>query len=79
MHSPALSQMPQSTGWLSVISSSVCLRRARTGSESVLTRMPGVTGMLQAISIQPPPFGSSTSTTQMRQLPAIDSDGCQQK
>src|SRR5512137_2479381 len=59
---------------------SVSRRRSRTASESVSTRMPSVTGMLQAMSIQllPPP-SPSTSTTQMRQLPATDRCGCQQK
>ncbi len=76
MHSPALSQMPQSTGWLSVMNCIVALRCSRTRSESVSTRMPSVTGMLQAISTQ---FLPSSCTTQMRQLPATDSYGCQQK
>src|SRR5512137_835897 len=79
MHSPALSQMPQSTGWLSVMNCIVALRRAFTPSESVSTRMPSVTGMLQAISIQLSPSLPSTSTTQMRQLPAIERSLCQQK
>src|SRR5512134_178734 len=72
--------MPQSTGWFSRMNCSVSRRRARTASESVSTRMPSVTGMLQAISIQllPPP-SPSTSTTQIRQLPEIDRLGCQQK
>src|SRR5512143_479033 len=54
----------------------VALRCARTRSESVRTLSPSVAGMLQAISTQSLP---SCWTTQIRQLPAIDSDGCQQK
>ena len=68
--------MPQSTGWLSVISCMIDLRYAFTVSESVSTRRPSATGMLQAISTQLRP---STWTQQMRQLPATDSFGCQQK
>ncbi len=68
--------MPQSTGWLSVMNCSVALRLARTSSESVRTRSPSATGMLHAISTQ---FLPSCWTTQIRQLPAIDSDLCQQK
>ncbi len=48
------------------------LRYAFTASESVSTRKPSVTGMLQAISTQLRP---STWTQQMRQLPATDSSG----
>src|SRR5512143_4166921 len=79
MHSPALSQMPQSTGWFSRISCSVSLRRLRTDSVSVSTFMPSSIGMLQAISDHVPPLPSSTSTMHMRQLPATDRFGCQQK
>ena len=68
--------MPQSTGWLSVTSCMIDLRYAFTTSESVSTRRPSVTGMLQEISTQLRP---STCTQQMRQLPATDSCGCQQK
>ena len=75
MHSPALSQMPQSTGWLSVMNCRMALRCAFTSSESVKTFMPALTGMLQAMSSPRP----STSTRHMRQLPAIESCGCQQK
>ena len=58
----------------------VCLRCSRTDSESVSTRMPSDTGMLQAMSDQlSPPPSPSTSTTQTRQLPATDRCGCQQK
>src|SRR5262252_8048771 len=72
--------MPQSTGWLSVISCSICLRRVRTRGESVSTRMPLATGMLQAMSSQPCAVPSpSTSTMQMRQLPGTERAGCQQK
>src|SRR6478735_4978959 len=72
--------MPQSTGWLSVMSCSISLRRARTLSESVRMRMPFEIGMLQAMSSQPADAPSpSTSTMQMRQLPGTDSAGCQQK
>src|SRR5678809_64950 len=72
--------MPQSTGWLSVISCSICLRRARTRGESVSTRMPLATGMLQAMSSQPCAVPSpSISTMQMRQLPGTERAGCQQK
>src|ERR1039457_6011093 len=72
--------MPQSTGWFSVTSCSISLRRARTRGESVITRMPLATGMLQGMSSQPsPPPSLSTSTMQMRQLPGTDSWGCQQK
>src|SRR6476620_6682919 len=72
--------MPQSTGWLSVTSCSISLRRARTLSESVRTCMPLATGMLQAMSSQPAEAPSpSTSTMQMRQLPGTDRAGCQQK
>ena len=52
------------------------LRYSFTTSESVSTRRPSVTGMLQAISTQLRP---STWTAHMRQLPAIESSGCQQK
>ncbi len=52
------------------------MRYAFTGSESVSTRSPSVTGMLQAISTQLRP---STCTQQIRQLPATESSGCQQK
>ena len=52
------------------------LRYSFTGSESVSTRRPSDTGMLQAISTQLRP---STCTQQMRQLPATESSGCQQK
>ncbi len=44
--------------------------------------MPGLTGMLQAMSSQPLPSvwpSLLTSTMQMRQLPGTDSCGCQQK
>src|SRR5512144_2062391 len=68
--------MPQSTGWFSVRNCSVALRCSRTSSESVSTRWPSATGMLHAISTQ---FLPSGWTTQMRQLPAIDRFGCQQK
>jgi len=68
--------MPQSTGWFSVRNCITILRCAFTRSESVNTRNPSVTGMLQAISTQLRP---STCTTQIRQLPATDSCGCQQK
>src|SRR6185369_13052083 len=72
--------MPQSTGWLSVISCSICLRRACTRGESVSTRMPLATGMLQAMSSQPWAVPSpSISTMQMRQLPGTERAGCQQK
>ena len=54
----------------------ISLRYALTCSESVRIRSPSLTGMLQAISTQLRP---STWTAQMRQLPAIDSAGCQQK
>jgi hypothetical protein len=54
----------------------IVLRYAFTASESVSTRNPSATGMLQAISTQLRP---STWTAQMRQLPATDSSGCQQK
>jgi hypothetical protein len=78
MHSPALSQTPQSTGWFFSTSSSMVLRRALTFSESVSTRRPLVAGMLQAMSIQPP-LSASTSTMHSRQFPAMDRFGCQQK
>src|SRR5450432_3443737 len=72
--------MPQSTGWFSVTSCSISLRRARTRGESVRTRMPLATGMLQAMSSQPaPPPSVSISTMQMRQLPGTERSGCQQK
>src|SRR5664279_3548990 len=72
--------MPQSTGWLSVTSSSICFLRVRTRGESVSTRMPLATGMLQAMSSQPWAVPSpSTSTMQIRQLPGTDRAGCQQK
>jgi hypothetical protein len=70
-----LSQMPQSTGWLSVSSCRIDLRYASPRSESVSTRKPSDTGMLQAISTQLRP---STCTQQMRQLPRREL-GCQQK
>ena len=54
------------------MSCSIDLRCSRTRSESVSTRKPSVTGMLQAISTQLRP---STCTTQTRQLPAIESAG----
>jgi len=82
VHSPALSQMPQSTGWFSVMNCIVSLRRWRTRGESVSTRMPVVMGMLQAMSSQPLPSAAPsavTSTVQMRQLPGTDRFGCQQK
>src|SRR5215207_7884541 len=72
--------MPQSTGWLSVCSSSTCLRRTRTCGESVSTRMPLATGMLHAMSSQPAAVPSpSISTMQTRQLPGTERAGCQQK
>src|SRR4029453_13766340 len=72
--------MPQSTGWLSVTSCSISLRRACTLGESVRTRIPLAIGMLQAMSSQPADAPSpSTSTMQMRQLPGPDRAGCQQK
>src|SRR3982750_1901995 len=72
--------MPQSTGWLSVTSSSICFLRARTRGESVSTRMPLATGMLQAMSSQPAAAPSpSISTMQIRQLPGTERAGGQQK
>src|SRR3982750_2898691 len=72
--------MPQSTGWLSVTSSSICFLRARTRGESVSTCMPLATGMLQAMSSQPAAVPSpSISTMQIRQLPGTERAGCQQK
>jgi hypothetical protein len=62
-------------GWLSVMSCRIDLRYLRTASESVSTRRPSDTGMLQAISTQLLP---STCTAQTRQLPAMESAGCQQ-
>src|SRR5215213_1490564 len=72
--------MPQSTGWFSVIICSICWRRSRTRGESVSTRMPLATGMLQAMSSQPAAAPSpSISTMQIRQLPGTERAGCQQK
>ena len=52
------------------------LRYSLTTSESVSTRRPSLTGMLHAISTQ---LRSSIWIAHMRQLPATDSCGCQQK
>ena len=52
------------------------LRADSTRGDSVLTTMPSWTCVWHAIWS----FGAfSTSTRQMRQLPAIDRPGCQQK
>jgi hypothetical protein len=51
-------------------------RNAPHGRPRMTSRKPSLTGMLQAISTQLRP---STWTQQMRQLPATDSFGCQQK
>src|SRR5580765_4882353 len=64
--------MPQSTGWLSVTSCSISLRRARTLGESVLTRMPLAIGMLQAMSSQPAEAPSASTRSPSIQISTME-------
>jgi hypothetical protein len=75
LHSPAWSQIGQSSGWLTSSSSITPSRALSTRSVRVRITMPSLTCVLQAIwSLGMP----STSTWQRRQLPSIESFGCQQ-
>ena len=71
-HSPAWSQMGQSTGWLIRCISRICCAAFFTLSLRVCTTMPSRTFVLQAmVSLGMP----STSTWHNRQTPAIDRSG----
>ncbi len=71
-HSPAWSQMGQSTGWLIRCISSTCLTALLTRSLVVCTTMPSRTMVLQAmVSLGMP----STSTWHRRQTPATERSG----
>ncbi len=74
-HSPAWSQIGQSSGWLMRKNSIIASRAFFTRSVSVRTTIPSATGVEHAITS----FGAfSTSTRHIRQLPEMESPGCQQ-
>ncbi len=72
MHSPAWSQIGQSSGWLISRNSITARSHSLVFSDCVKTTIPSATAVLQAIT----GLGNfSTSTRQIRQLPAIESAG----
>ena len=66
-HSPPLSQMGQSSGWLISSSSSMPRRAFSTASDLVVTTMPGATGVAHAGG---KPFCFSMATRHMRHAPS---------
>ena len=78
MHSPAWSQIGQSSGWLMSRNSITSERAFLASSESVRISIPSEHVRLQATVQGNRSFGCTTSTWQMRQLPAMERPGCQQ-
>ncbi len=72
MHSPAWSQIGQSSGWLMRRNSIVAARELRTFSVVVLTESPSLSGVVQAAWI----FGiPSISTRHIRHWPTTERRG----
>src|SRR6056297_666472 len=65
-HSPPASHTGQSRGWLTRSSSTICLRMTARLWDWVVTTIPSLTGVLQAVMGRSTP---STSTAQIRHAP----------